>query len=862
MPPSSSDAHDPLRRARAWGAARWRQLRAGMADPYAPARGPETERRRRRGLQIAAGVLASLALVFVLFLLLFDWNMLRGPISRFASAQTGRQIAITGDLEVRPWSLKPAAAFNGVVVDDPEWAGEGKTAQVERLTVQMELLPLLRGHRILTRLEVRHPDVRLLRAADGRHTWDFSKDDKPSGEPLEMPLIRRFVIEEGELRFDDRQRDLTFSGTISAQEEAGGAQGFRLAGDGRLNGEPFRLRVGGGPLINIDPGDPYPFDGEVRAGATRITAKGALPEPFDLGRFHLDLTAEGPDLADLYRLTGLALPNTPPYELKGRLVREGRVYSLDDLGGRLGDSDIRGDLRVDTREERPFLAGVDAQISADVAVAQPAAEIVERIDAAFAHQPALQLVGRGVGQGQAGQAIEIGEVRALRRQVEVEAAEIEGLGQRPLRRDPGGSGADLAVEGIGIAGIDIDQRPAADPQAKRLAVQASVAGQTEALRPAGLLLGRDRAGEGQVALAVIEAEFAFLDDEPPDERHLQRLPGGLVVLGEVPGVAAVGGAQQAHIGMSHLQPRQDSVSAQKRQQLHLHGEAFDLRGLALSRPFRIVHDDAVEGGRGLERPGPDLEVPGDGDLPPRLRRSEARDRPPQHVPVEEQQEQDEDEREAGQDARSDLQPPAAAAFGLRPPRRRVGIGHAGAKLAPARRAPGACAAERVVGIGGGRGHGRELLGASSQTREPPGGVRQCETPCAATAARAVTRMMRRSNRKLRFVRYSASSRTFSSMGRSSRPLICAQPVTPGRRRCTPASVRSAIRSSWLKSAGRGPTRLICPTSTLHNCGSSSRLERRSQRPSGVIHRSGSVSRWVATSGVSVRMVRNFGMAKI
>lgn len=355
MPPSSSDAHDPLRRARAWGAARWRQLRAGMADPYAPARGPETERRRRRGLQTAAGVLASLALVFVLFLLLFDWNMLRGPISRFASAQTGRQIAITGDLEVRPWSLKPAAAFNGVVVDDPEWAGEGKTAQVERLTVQMELLPLLRGHRILTRLEVRHPDVRLLRAADGRHTWDFSKDDKPSGEPLELPLIRRFVIEEGELRFEDRQRDLTFSGTISAQEEAGGAQGFRLAGDGRLNGEPFRLRVGGGPLINIDPGDPYPFDAEVRAGATRITAKGALPEPFDLGRFHLDLTAVGPDLADLYRLTGLALPNTPPYELKGRLVREGRVYSLDDLGGRLGDSDIRGDLRVDTREERPFL---------------------------------------------------------------------------------------------------------------------------------------------------------------------------------------------------------------------------------------------------------------------------------------------------------------------------------------------------------------------------------------------------------------------------------------------------------------------------------------------------------------------------
>lgn len=354
MPSSPSSQTDRFHYARQWAMDRWRRVRAAMADPDAPPPGPEAQRRRRRGLQIAGGVLGAIVLAIALFLLLFDWNMLRGPISRFASVQTGRQIAITGDLDVQPWSFKPTATFNGIVIDDPEWAGEGKTAQVERLTVQMEVLPLLRGRRILTRLEVREPDVRLLRAADGRHTWDFSKDDKPS-EPLELPLIRRFIIEDGRLRFDDRQRDLTFSGSISAREEAGGAQGFRLAGDGRLNGEAFRLRVGGGPLINIDPGDPYPFDADVRAGATRVTAKGALPKPFDLGRFNLDLTAVGPDLAELYGLTGLALPNTPPYELKGRLTREGRVYTLSDLGGRLGDSDIAGDLRVDTRGERPFL---------------------------------------------------------------------------------------------------------------------------------------------------------------------------------------------------------------------------------------------------------------------------------------------------------------------------------------------------------------------------------------------------------------------------------------------------------------------------------------------------------------------------
>ena len=55
----------------------------------------------------AGGVIGTLALTLVLFLTFADWNALRGPISRFASAATGRQIVISGDLDVNPWSWTP-----------------------------------------------------------------------------------------------------------------------------------------------------------------------------------------------------------------------------------------------------------------------------------------------------------------------------------------------------------------------------------------------------------------------------------------------------------------------------------------------------------------------------------------------------------------------------------------------------------------------------------------------------------------------------------------------------------------------------------------------------------------------------------
>ena len=324
--------------------------------PRNPFRG--LSRRARIGIGAALTLLAAI----IIFLVIFDWNWLRGPIGRYASVQLQREVVIAGDLRVHPWSFSPKAEAYNLRIGQPAWAksvdkdsGSGQMAQVQRIAVQIKILPLLRGQVILPFLAIDRADVRLLRDKDGRANWTFGAPRKDA-PPLKLPAIQRFVINEGKLRVDDRQRGALFVGTVNAQERAGERGGrFVLEGKGSLNNAAFVAQVTGGPLLNISPSRPYPFDADIRAGSTRITAEGNVTKPFDLGRFETQLSIAGADLNRLHDLTGLTLPNTPPYKVSGHLVRKGDRYDFETLSGRIGDSDIRGDLFVLTGRERPYL---------------------------------------------------------------------------------------------------------------------------------------------------------------------------------------------------------------------------------------------------------------------------------------------------------------------------------------------------------------------------------------------------------------------------------------------------------------------------------------------------------------------------
>jgi uncharacterized protein involved in outer membrane biogenesis len=317
---------------------------------------PHLKRPSRKALAWTGGVLAVLALAIALLIAIWDWNWFRGPVERIASARAHRDVRIAGDLNANIWSWQPWATADGVTIANAPWAGKDPMGTFNRITVRIRLIPLLYGHVDLRELRFDRPSLLLRADARGRKNWDFSNGRVQA--PMRLPPIRNFVVRDGRLDYADVRRKLTFHATINAHERLGAQnRGFEMTGRGTINAQPFRMEVTGGPLVNIDRAKPYPFDADIRAGDTYVTARGAVPKPFDLGHFYMATTAQGPDMKDLYPLTGLALPNTPPYRLHGRLSRNDLIWRIDDLGGRVGDSDLAGHVKVTTGRKRPLLEG-------------------------------------------------------------------------------------------------------------------------------------------------------------------------------------------------------------------------------------------------------------------------------------------------------------------------------------------------------------------------------------------------------------------------------------------------------------------------------------------------------------------------
>jgi uncharacterized protein involved in outer membrane biogenesis len=306
---------------------------------------------------IAIGALLALGIILVS---VFDWNHARPALAKLLSTRIGRPVSINGDLRVHPWSWNPSLEVGGLAIRNPPWAGREYIFRARDLRVSVSLGRLLRGQLLLPEVSVFDPVIDVERDADGQASWNFGGEGaarSPERGSPRLPSIRRLILRDGRVRVVDAIRKLNLEGSISATDDAGraGASQFELRCQGSLNAKPFELRFDGGPLVNVTPDSPYRFKASMQASDTHLDAEVSIPKPFDLGAWQARLHLSGADLADGYYLTGLALPNTGRYELSGDLEHQGSSYRIAALSGRVGSSDLAGELQVTTGTPRPLL---------------------------------------------------------------------------------------------------------------------------------------------------------------------------------------------------------------------------------------------------------------------------------------------------------------------------------------------------------------------------------------------------------------------------------------------------------------------------------------------------------------------------
>ena len=159
----------------------------------------------KRTLYSVVAVLALLVVAVVAGPSLIDVNRYKAEISAAVEAQTGRALAIDGDIEL---AIVPAPRLSVAGLRLANFAGAATPdmLRVERVELRVALWPLF--HKVVEIEELRliAPEVALERAADGRASWDIARPLEPepeaAGEGFAVRLDR-LVIENASVTYHD-----------------------------------------------------------------------------------------------------------------------------------------------------------------------------------------------------------------------------------------------------------------------------------------------------------------------------------------------------------------------------------------------------------------------------------------------------------------------------------------------------------------------------------------------------------------------------------------------------------------------------------------------------------------------------------
>lgn len=176
----------------------------------------------------------------------------------------------------------------------------------------------------------------------------------------------KLSVEQGQLAYADAVRKLALRAKLATEAHPAEGDAPRYGLRFELLGQFRDAEVSGqgraGQLLSLQSAHvEYPIEFDARAGATRAQVRGTLSNPRKLSGMDLQVTLQGQSMADLYDLTGLVLPNTPPYKTSGHLVGslepEHATWDYEDFTGAVGKSDLQGHLTYTSGKPRPRLTG-------------------------------------------------------------------------------------------------------------------------------------------------------------------------------------------------------------------------------------------------------------------------------------------------------------------------------------------------------------------------------------------------------------------------------------------------------------------------------------------------------------------------
>lgn len=321
------------------------------------------------------GVVALALAAVVTFVVIDDWNIARPLVNQLLTTAVGRQVKISGDLDVDLARVSEIHMQN-LLVANADWGKADTMLSVGNLDIALAVKPLLSGKIVLPSVTIADVRAALERRADGVGNWNVgesseraeasAKNQSSEDQASQIPLIQHLDMRNTSVTLDDRRLNRRFD--LELAQLQGGEnrekQQLSFQGQGTYQGKPLDLQATLGSYAVLQQSEePFPLDIRLSAGDFRGRVAGTLSDPRALGGLDLQLDIAGDDLANLLPLTGIPVPPSPPYRLIGDLQKKGSTWVFKDFMGLLGSSDMRGTVATDLGGTRPRIEGaVDSKL--------------------------------------------------------------------------------------------------------------------------------------------------------------------------------------------------------------------------------------------------------------------------------------------------------------------------------------------------------------------------------------------------------------------------------------------------------------------------------------------------------------------
>jgi uncharacterized protein involved in outer membrane biogenesis len=302
--------------------------------------------KRRVGLVIF-GLLVLIIVALLLLLLLWNWDWFIPIVEARASAAIGRKVTI-GHLHVSLGRVTTVTLDDVAVANPDGFPQQQPLAHVDALRIATNVMDYLHTRTIvLPSIDVDKPVIAATALANGSNNFTFTLPASPPNEkPSAPPQIGDVRISDGTARVIDPKFRSNFTLGISTREASGSVpSAIVVDAKGTYAGQPVTGRFIGGALLSLrDAAHPYPINVHLANGATHVSLVGTVENPLNFAGARVKLELSGPDMAELYPLTGIPIPQTPPFSIAGNVDYKKPVIRFTDFAGRVGSSDLNGNI--------------------------------------------------------------------------------------------------------------------------------------------------------------------------------------------------------------------------------------------------------------------------------------------------------------------------------------------------------------------------------------------------------------------------------------------------------------------------------------------------------------------------------------